>query len=179
MNINFEQLDKIIALAERSNIHSLEVENGDTRIHVVCQQPQSNDTLDVNDTRKPQNLYNSQSTLPPNNATSSNIISTASSDQTELSPSQQISQQDSQGKTSTVIAPMMGTFYLRPEPSATVFFEKGDSVNSGDTLCIIEAMKIMHEVKADKDGVIEEILVDEGDVVEFDQPLFKISPKSS
>lgn len=71
-------------------------------------------------------------------------------------------------------SPMVGTFYRAPSPSAPAFVEVGQSVKEGDTLCIIEAMKLMNEIEAEKSGVIKEILVENGTPVEYGEPLFII-----
>ncbi len=71
-------------------------------------------------------------------------------------------------------SPMVGTFYRSASPGAKAFVDVGQSVNSGDTLCIIEAMKLLNEIEADKGGVIKAILVENGQPVEFGQPLFII-----
>jgi len=73
-----------------------------------------------------------------------------------------------------VKAPMVGTFYRSGSPGAPAFVEVGQSVKKGDTLCIIEAMKLMNEIESDADGVVKAILVDNGQPVEFDQSLFVI-----
>ena len=69
---------------------------------------------------------------------------------------------------------MVGTYYSSPAPDAGPFIKAGQSVQKGDTLCIIEAMKILNQIEADKSGVIQSILVESGQAVEFDQPLFII-----
>ena len=74
-----------------------------------------------------------------------------------------------------VRSPMVGTFYRAPSPDANPFVEVGQSVKPGDVLCIIEAMKMMNQIEADKAGTITQILVENGQPVEFDQPLFVIS----
>jgi len=74
----------------------------------------------------------------------------------------------------TVTSPMVGTFYRAPAPGAKNFVEIGDSVAVGETLCIVEAMKMMNQIESDKAGVIKEILIDEAQPVEFDEPLFVI-----
>ncbi len=74
----------------------------------------------------------------------------------------------------TIKSPMVGVFYSAPAPDRPPFVSVGDTVNKGDVICIIEAMKIMNEITADRSGKITEVLVENGDVVEFDQPLFKI-----
>src|SRR5690606_30015182 len=73
-----------------------------------------------------------------------------------------------------VKAPMVGTFYRAPNPGASPFVEVGQSVKEGEPLCIIEAMKLLNEIEADKAGVIKEILVENGEPVEYGQPLFVI-----
>ena len=74
-----------------------------------------------------------------------------------------------------VRSPMVGTFYRSPSPTAAVFVEVGQSVKAGDVLCIVEAMKMMNHIEADKSGVVQSILVENGQPVEFDQPLFSIA----
>ena len=71
-------------------------------------------------------------------------------------------------------SPMVGTFYRAPSPGASPFVEVGQTVNAGDTLCIIEAMKLLNQIEADKAGKIKAILVENGQPVEYDQPLFII-----
>ncbi|MGY6268472.1 acetyl-CoA carboxylase biotin carboxyl carrier protein [Achromobacter denitrificans] len=73
-----------------------------------------------------------------------------------------------------VKAPMVGTFYRSPNPGAAPFVDVGATVKEGDPLCIIEAMKLLNEIEADKSGVIKEILVENGEPVEYGQPLFVI-----
>ncbi|MCG6341369.1 acetyl-CoA carboxylase biotin carboxyl carrier protein [Vibrio fluvialis] len=73
-----------------------------------------------------------------------------------------------------VLSPMVGTFYRSPSPDSKAFIEVGQTVKAGDTLCIVEAMKMMNQIEADKSGVVTEILVEDGQPVEFDQPLVVI-----
>ncbi|MCB5189074.1 acetyl-CoA carboxylase biotin carboxyl carrier protein [Methylobacillus caricis] len=73
-----------------------------------------------------------------------------------------------------VKSPMVGTFYRAPSPDAKSFVDVGSSVSAGDTLCIIEAMKLLNEIEADKSGVIKAILVENGQPVEYGEPLFII-----
>lgn len=73
-----------------------------------------------------------------------------------------------------VRAPMVGTFYRAPSPGAKNFVEEGQSVKTGDTLCIIEAMKLLNQIEADKSGKIKAVLVENGQPVEYNQPLFII-----
>lgn len=71
-------------------------------------------------------------------------------------------------------SPMVGTFYSKPSPTSEAFVKVGNTVKKGDTLCIIEAMKLMNEIEAEYDGEIAEILIKDGEVVEFGTPLFRI-----
>jgi acetyl-CoA carboxylase biotin carboxyl carrier protein len=73
-----------------------------------------------------------------------------------------------------VRSPMVGTFYAAPAPDSADFVSVGAQVKAGDTLCIVEAMKMMNQIEADKGGVVKQILVENGEPVEFDQPLFVI-----
>ena len=73
-----------------------------------------------------------------------------------------------------VKSPMVGTFYRAASPGAKPFIEVGDSVEVGDTLCIIEAMKLMNEIEADKAGVVKQVLAENGQAVEYGQPLVVI-----
>jgi acetyl-CoA carboxylase biotin carboxyl carrier protein len=73
-----------------------------------------------------------------------------------------------------VKSPMVGTFYRSPSPGAKHFVEVGDTVKSGDTICVIEAMKLLNEIECDKDGIIKAILVENGQPVEYGEPLVVI-----
>jgi acetyl-CoA carboxylase biotin carboxyl carrier protein len=74
-----------------------------------------------------------------------------------------------------VKSPMVGTFYRSPSPDSKSFVEVGDTVAVGDTLCIIEAMKLLNEIESDKAGVVKKIVVDNGQAVEYGEPLFIIA----
>lgn len=73
-----------------------------------------------------------------------------------------------------VVSPLVGTFYSAPSPDAEDFVKVGDPVRKGQTVGIVEAMKLMNEIECEYDGVVEEILVGDGDIVEYGQPLFRI-----
>jgi acetyl-CoA carboxylase biotin carboxyl carrier protein len=76
----------------------------------------------------------------------------------------------------TVKSPIIGTFYRKPSPDKPTFVEVGDSIKEGDTLCIIEAMKLFNEIESEVSGTIVKVLVDDSSPVEFDQPLFLVDP---
>ena len=73
-----------------------------------------------------------------------------------------------------ILSPMVGTFYTAPSPGAKPFVTEGQSVSAGDTLCIIEAMKILNQIESDKSGTVKKILVENGQPVEYNEPLFII-----
>ena len=75
------------------------------------------------------------------------------------------------------VAPMVGTFFRAPTPEAEPFVNVGDEVEAAQVICVIDAMKLMNEITADIDGVIVDILVKDGQPVEYDQPIFRIKPK--
>lgn len=74
-----------------------------------------------------------------------------------------------------ITSPMVGTFYRKPSPDAANFTDKGQTVSPTSTVCIIEAMKVMNEIKAELSGMIVDVLVEDGEPVEFGQPLFKVT----
>jgi len=76
-----------------------------------------------------------------------------------------------------VRSPVVGTFWRRPAPGEDPFVEVGQPVEPGQVLCVVEAMKVMNEVRADRAGLIEEVLVEEGQPVEYGQPLFRLRPE--
>ena len=171
MNINFTDLEKLIKLAEGSDIKSLEITDGDKRISIVCQADDNhndnsstrNSTSKVSTSEQQTASISAQKTI-----TNNETISSDTTDETVATENAE----------NNVTASMLGTFYLRPEPTAEPFFKVGDQIEAGQTLCIIEAMKMMYEVKAETSGTLQEILVEEGDVVEYEQPLFMIAPNS-
>lgn len=180
MNINFNDVEKLINIAERANIDSLEVVDGNKRIAIVCQSSNTNSAQSSlkhpREDAIQQYETDSKPASKPSNAAAQDRTSQNDAISSDHSSDNAA---DSAANTDTanhqITAPMLGTFYRRPDPNADKFVNTGDSVAVGDTLCVIEAMKIMHEVKADSAGIIEEILVNDGDVVEFDQALFTIS----
>jgi acetyl-CoA carboxylase biotin carboxyl carrier protein len=78
-----------------------------------------------------------------------------------------------------VKSPMVGTFYRSPAPEAPAYVEAGSHVSKGQTLCILEAMKLMNELECEVDGIVREVLADNGEPVEFGQVLFRVEPSGS
>lgn len=81
---------------------------------------------------------------------------------------------DTRAEGEFIKSPMVGSVYLQPKPDQDPYVTVGSRVHKGDVVCIIEAMKMMTEIKSDQDGIVTEVLVENEDLVEFDQPLFKV-----
>lgn len=114
---------------------------------------------------KKDNLNNENATIPQHVETTSTVISNV---MVEEKTGIEVN------NANIVKAPMVGTFYSKANPSAKPFVLEGDKIDKGQTLCIIEAMKLMNEIESEFDGEIREILVKEGEMVEYGKPLFKI-----
>ncbi|MBK5213219.1 MAG: acetyl-CoA carboxylase biotin carboxyl carrier protein [Flavobacteriaceae bacterium] len=93
-----------------------------------------------------------------------------------VSASQEQNQAEADSKFITIKSPIIGTFYRKPTPDKPVFVEVGSTVNVGDVLCVIEAMKLFNEIESEVSGKIVKVLVDDSSPVEFDQPLFLVDP---
>ena len=91
----------------------------------------------------------------------------------EIANAEQENKNQAEGK--IVTSPMVGTFYLKPSPNAKPYVEVGKQVKKGDVLCIIEAMKLMNEIECEEEGTIAEILVKDGEPVEYGKPLFRLN----
>jgi len=88
----------------------------------------------------------------------------------------QTEKKEEDSKLITIKSPIIGTFYRKPSPDKDVFVKVGDTINTGDTVCIIEAMKLFNEVESEVSGKIVKVLIDDSSPVEFDQPLFLVDP---
>ena len=146
-----DKLKEIIYILENSDVNEIDVSFWGRRFRVVK-------SAGVNVVEKP-----GLDTLSPD------LAEAESSD--ELSLSLEVV---TKANNHEVVSPMPGTFYSAPSPEADPFVKVGDNVKKGDTLCIVEAMKIMNEIESENSGTISEILINNGDPVEYNQPLFKI-----
>ena len=144
-----DKLKEIIYILENSEVNEIEATFWGRRFRVV----------------KSSSVKVSSSSIP------ANTTSTPPSSKSE--PSAEAMQLDD-GE--NILAPMPGTYYSASSPDADPFVKEGDSVSEGDTLCIIEAMKIMNEIEAEQNGTITKIFVENGKPVEYNQPLFAINP---
>jgi acetyl-CoA carboxylase biotin carboxyl carrier protein len=144
--LEFKQIKQIVDLMKRSNLSEFELEEDAFRLR-ICRQ--------YGTVQAPQPVVEYTPA-----ATSEAPVATAQTTPTD--------------ETKLVKSPMVGTFYAAPSPDSSPFIAVGDSVGEESVLCIIEAMKVMNEIKAEKRGTVAEILVENGDSVEFGQPLFRL-----
>ena len=152
-----DKLKEVIYILENSDINEIEVRFWFRKIKV---------------TKKPPIINSDISNLSRNIVTSSPDQPTISKEKEDvIAPKED-------ANTFTVRSPMPGTFYSSPDPDSDSFIHINDSVNEGDTMCIVEAMKIMNEIQCERSGTVKEILVEDGNPVEFDQPLFILNCSS-
>ncbi|VVE89731.1 acetyl-CoA carboxylase biotin carboxyl carrier protein [Pandoraea bronchicola] len=152
--MDLRKLKTLIDLVAESGISELEVTEGEGKVRIVKAPPQV--------IAAPMQM--AMPALAPQAAAQAPVASAAApAPVTPVLPQGHI-----------VTSPMVGTFYRAPSPGADPFAQVGDSVKEGQTLCIIEAMKLLNEIESDKAGVIKEILVENGQAVEYGQPLFVI-----
>lgn len=171
--MNFETIEKLIELARKHGVHQIEVEENGVKVSVTATAPHSG--LPVSAPA----LYQPHLTgMHPQQATAIVAPSVAHmpSSSAGAAPSGETIAKASlpTQKGRIIRSPFVGTFYRSPSPGSEVFVDVGKRVKKGDTLCIVEAMKLMNEIEAESDGVVREILVDNEQPVEFDQPLFVI-----
>lgn len=148
--MDLRKLKKLIDLVEESGIAEIEVTEGEEKVRIT------------RSLAAPQPVYAAAPAVAAAPAPAAPVASAGA----PAAPARDLSKAQT--------SPMVGTFYRAPGPNAPVFVEVGQSVNTGDTLCIIEAMKLMNEIEAERSGVVKEILVENGQPVEFGEPLFII-----
>jgi acetyl-CoA carboxylase biotin carboxyl carrier protein len=148
--MDLRKLKKLIDLVQESGITELEVTEGEEKVRIVKH------------ATAPQAATYMMSAVPASHSEPAPVA-------LEAAPSAPI-----EAAGHTVKAPMVGTFYRAGSPDSPAFVEIGQTVKEGDALCVIEAMKLMNEIEADASGVILAILVENGQPVEFGQPMFQI-----
>lgn len=153
--MDLRKLKTLIDLVAESDISELEVTEGEGKVRIVKSQPQYTMAM-------PQQVMQQ---APAMAAAPAVAAATAAAAETPAPPV------DAGHK---VASPMVGTFYRAPSPGASNFVEIGSTVKEGQTICIIEAMKLLNEIECDKSGVVKAILVENGQPVEFGQALFII-----
>lgn len=151
--MDIRKIKKLIDLIEESNIGEIEIKEGEESVRISRVSP----AMPVQ-----QQVFASAAAAPAP-AIDVALTSKPTTSEAALVVSGHV-----------VKSPMVGTFYSSSSPEADAFAKIGQKVNVGDTLCLLEAMKMFNEIESDKAGVIKEILLGNGDVVEYDQPLFII-----
>ena len=152
-NIWQDKLKEVIYILENSNVNEIDVTFWGRRFRAVK-------SVGVN--------LNSDSKL--------NQTSPVVSNEEPIPSQSKISEDTKKDNSEEILSPMPGTFYSSPSPEAAPFIKEGEVVSKGDSLCIIEAMKIMNEIESEKSGTIKKLLVDDGSAVDYNQPLFLIDP---
>ncbi|AKO65073.1 acetyl-CoA carboxylase, biotin carboxyl carrier protein [beta proteobacterium KB13] len=151
--MDLRKLKKLIDLVEESGISELELTEGEESVRIsrqgqAVQQPQQ-----YTIPQQPAPSIQSDTTTPTANVVKEDVV---------------------QESDNALTSPMVGTFYRSSSPEADPYVEVGSTVKKGDTLCIVEAMKLLNEIEADRDGTIKKILVENAQPVEFGEPLFII-----
>lgn len=155
--MDIRKVKKLIELLEESGVAEIEIKEGEESVRI---------------SRLNQNMMVSAPAMAAPIATAAAAPVAAPAPAPATAPP--ASAEPSEPSGHLVRAPMVGTFYRAASPTARAFVEEGQSVKSGDTLCIIEAMKLLNQIEADKTGTIKSILVENGQPVEYNQPLFVI-----
>ena len=146
--MDIRKIKTLIDMLENSNLNEIEVSQGDESVR-ISKQSQGDDAIEFNQSsnRQPESININQN---------------------------QSQKKDADYDGNLVKSPIVGTFYRKPSPDSPPFIKVGDSVNKGDVLCIVEAMKMMNEIKSDYDGKIVSIEIDDGQPVEFGQTIIVI-----
>ena len=161
--MDIRKVKKLIEMLEESNLNEIEIKEGEEAVKLVKSNP------------VPSNFISSTPAII-SEPTEQSPITKPSAPLSEATVTQEISQtSDVLESGNKMNSPMVGTFYSAPNPESEPFVKVGDQINEGDVLCIIEAMKMMNEVKSEFSGTVKQILVDNAEPVEFDQTLFVIS----
>jgi len=153
--MDIRKIKKLIELVEESGIAELEITEGEESVRI--------------------HRGGSQAAMPMQMQYQQPMMQQAPAPQAApAAPAEPVADAPAEISGHVVKSPMVGTFYAASSPGAKDFVSVGQRVNAGDTLCIVEAMKMMNQIEADKGGVVKQILVENGEPVEFDQPLFVI-----
>ncbi len=155
--MDIRKIKKLIELLEESGISELEIKEGEESVRISRQTGAA----------APVAVAAAPAAAPAAPPAATGAAPASDSPAPAESPSEEASGHK-------IRSPMVGTFYAAPSPTAGPFVSVGQRVNAGDTLCIIEAMKMMNQIEADVSGVVKQILVENGQPVEFDQVLFII-----
>jgi acetyl-CoA carboxylase biotin carboxyl carrier protein len=151
--MDIRKIKKLIELLHDTDVAEIEISEGEESVRIT--RDSTNQVV----------VQSPQTDGPPTNAPLQPIVSMTGED---------VAPATAAPSGHHVNSPMVGTFYRSPSPDTATFIEVGSEVKQGDTICIVEAMKMMNQIEADRSGKILAILVEDGDPVEFDQPLVAI-----
>jgi len=157
--MNLKEIQSLIKLVVKSGASEVKLEMEDVKITVRTGERGTKETTIVH--------QSGPMTAQPTLAVAPQVAPVANSEETKS---------DDDSKYITVNSPIIGTFYRKPSPDKPVFASVGDMISEGDTVCIIEAMKLFNEIESEVSGKIVKVLVDDSSPVEFDQPLFLVDP---
>ncbi len=160
--IDFDFLERLIQALDNSSVDSLEIERGGTRVHLSKSPPQAAPIAMA---------HGAMPMSAPMPAAAPAAAPTAAS-----TPEAPAAAPSSSSNLLEITSPMVGTFYRSPAPDAPSYVDVGARVGPGDTLCIIEAMKLMNELECEISGTIAEICIENAQPVEFGQVLFRVDP---
>ena len=152
--MDIRKVKKLIELLESSDVAEIEIKEGEESVRISRNSPQT--------------MSAAQYIQAPAPAAAPLAAAAPASE----APAQESAATQHMGD--VIKSPMVGTYYRSPSPTSPAFIEVGKQVTVGDVICIIEAMKMMNQIEADKAGTVEAILVEDGEPVEFDQPLVSI-----
>ncbi len=159
--MDLRKIKKLIELLEESNLAEIEIHEGEESVRLMRQHPPSS---------QPQMIHVPPATAPAAAAASAAPTSRLA-DENDANPSAG----DALPAGEVVRSPMVGTYYGAPNPESPPFVSVGSQVNSGDALCLVEAMKMFNQIEAEFSGEVVAVLVEDGQPVEFDEPLFVIA----
>ncbi len=169
--IDLEFLERLIRSIDASSIDTIEIERGGTRIRVSKTPDRPSST--VQEARgyvaPPASQPNAQPLVPNPVPADPDVVAPSASEGAAV-------EEERGSDWLEITSPMVGTFYRAPAPGADPFAVVGDRISKGDTLCIIEAMKLMNELEAEIEGVVREVCVENGEPVEYGQLLFRVEP---
>lgn len=158
--MNFKEIKELIEILDQSNLTEINIEDKDNVVNLKKEKETEIIT--------PQISQQPMQQLAPQQGVASNPVATGSTEETTSDAS------TTDDNLQTINAPMVGTFYKSPSPEESAYVQVGDSVTNESTVCILEAMKLFNEIQAEVTGEIAEILVEDGQMVEYGQPLFKV-----
>lgn len=153
--MDIRKVKKLIELLEQSDVTEIEIREGEESVRISRQGTAAQPLL-MSASPQPQTVAVAPTAAPA------------------TAPEPAASAVDDEPEENLVRSPMVGTFYRAPSPGSKPFVQEGEQVKSGDTLCIIEAMKILNQIECEKSGTVRRIMVENGQPVEYNQPLFVI-----